>query len=254
MGLRRYAVFNDIHFPYESKAYYRAIKIIQTWDNLAGIILNGDIAEIVTVSIHPKNPELDKFLNKEIDYTNSKFDDIQSNFQDIPVAYLEGNHEARIFRFIRDQCPQLWGLIDTPKLFRFDERPGWKFFRHGPQQLVRIAKTDLYCRHEPLAMGQNPAKITAENSYVDIIFGHVHTYQEYTHKKFGPVPKTTRAYANGWLGDKCHSIFDYRGPRDRWVEGFGDVLVDDISWEYQYNFVDLSHHNPFYEAPKQTTR
>lgn len=246
MALVRYAVLNDIHMPYESKAYARALKIIEGWSDLKGIILNGDIAEIESVSTHAKHPEGNHFLSREIDYVNEKFDFIEKKFQGVPVALVEGNHCHRVFRYIRDIAPQLWGIVEAPSLFKFDER-GWKFFRYGPNQLVRIGQTELWVRHEPLGMGQYPCKVTAENSYVDILFGHTHIQQTYVHKKFGPNPKITRAYSGGWLGDATHPIFDYRGSKDKWVLGFSEIIVDEVTWEYGYRFVDLTRFNPFYE-------
>lgn len=247
MSLVRYGVLSDVHMPFESQAYYRALKIMQGWPDLKGIIFNGDIAEIESVSTHAKSPDGNKFLFKEIDYVNEKFNYIEKTFQGVSVAYLEGNHENRIYRYIRDMAPQIWGTVDAPNLFRFDER-GWKFFRYGPSQLVQLGKTDLWVRHEPLGMGQFPCKVTAENSYVDILFGHTHIQQMYVHKKFGPSPKTTKAYSGGWLGDASHSIFDYRGSKDKWVLGFSEIIVDEASWEYDYRFVDLTRHNFFYEG------
>jgi predicted phosphodiesterase len=244
----RYAVLNDVHFPYESPAYKRAIKIIASWNNLKAIILNGDICEISSIKSHPAHPEDERFLGKEIEYANSQFDLLQETFQEIPIAYVCGNHEHRVFRYIQNQAPHLWGLIDCPKLFKFDERPGWRFFQYGPRQLIQIGKTGLYARHEPLGMGLNPAKATADNSYVDVIFGHTHRYQVYSHKKFGPTPILTTAISNGWLGDASAKIFDYRPAKESWSLGFAEILVDSDTWEYHYNFVNLADHNPFYEG------
>lgn len=252
MGLIRYAVLNDIHFPYEGKSYYRAIKIIEKWNNLKGIILNGDIAEIESVSSHPKHPTANRHLIKEIDYLNNKLDDIQKKFQGITCFFIEGNHCGRIFRFIRDIAPEMWGLIDCPKLLKFDERPCWKFFKYGPTQLVNVNGTSLWVRHEPLSFGVNCAKETALLSDVDILFGHTHTYQIFSHKRFGPKPRVIKAYSGGWLGDINQNIFDYRGPKDKWVNGFSEILIDEKTKEYEYNFIDLTKHNPFYEQLKTT--
>lgn len=252
MSIIRYAVFNDVHFRYQSPAYYRAIKIVARWDNLRGIILNGDIIDFESVCTHPTLPTGQKLLMYEVEYANQQFDFLQKTFQDIPIGYCEGNHEFRVFRFIRDECPSLWGLIDCPKLLKFDERPGWKFFRYGPGQLVNVHGTGLWVRHEPLSMGMSPAKVTAENSSVDILFGHTHIYQVYAHKKFGPTPFVTRAYSNGWLGDINAPVFEYRGSKDRWVNGFAEILIDEKTLEYQYNFVDLSKFNPFYEVSEKS--
>jgi hypothetical protein len=133
----------------------------------------------------------------------------------------------------------MWGLIDCPSLLKFPDRPGWKFVPYGPTQLVKCGESNLYLRHEPLGSGQNPAKMTAEKSIVDIAFGHTHIYQVHTHRKFGPTPIVTKAYSLGWLGDKSRHVFDYRGSKDNWVEGITIVECDTESGDYTLEFVDL---------------
>lgn len=211
-------------FPYEAKFYYDALEMMRKWPDLRGIYLNGDIAEIESVSRHPKHPLAQKYLLKELEYVNTKFDLVQRMFKDIPVEFIEGNHCYRIFRHVRDITPELWGMLHTPTLFRFDERPNWKFTPYGPNQWVKCGKTrDLYVRHEPLQMGLNHAKGTAERSMVSVIYGHVHQISQFTHKKHGPKPLLVTAYANGWLGDIKADCFSYRGPRDNWASGFARI-------------------------------
>lgn len=240
MAVIRYAVLNDIHYPYEAQAYYAAIDQIRGWDNLRAIFLNGDICEIESVSAHAKGPQSMRLLQAEVEYANKKFDTLQRLFQGVPVYYLEGNHEFRVFRYIRDVAPELWGIISAPDLFKFSERLGWIFFPYGPTQLVKIGVTkDLYCRHEPLGGGATHAKGTAEKSVVSIIYGHTHQVQQYTSKKFGPVPYTVTAYSNGWLGDITKPCFDYRGSKDNWQLGFSMVECDERTGEYEVRFIKL---------------
>jgi len=238
LGVIRYAILNDVHFPYEGLAYHEAIKQISTWKNLAGIYLNGDILEIESLSRHPKGPQAVSSFKKEVAYANEKFDYLQKKIPDVPVTLVEGNHCYRLFRYIRDVAPAMFGLLEHPSLLDFDKR-GWKFKPYGPRQWVKCGEADLWLRHEPLGNGQNAAKQTAERSLVDVLFGHTHTHQFYTHKKHGPEPKIVRAYAGGWLGDIKQSVFDYRGPRDNWVSGFNEVTCDPETGRYDYKFIYL---------------
>lgn len=240
MGLIKYAVLNDIHFPYEGPAYYKAFDMMKQTPNLSGIYLNGDICEIESVSSHPKGPAAHRLLMAELEQINVKFDTIQNAFQYVPVRYLEGNHEFRIYRYLRDVSPELWGLISCPKIFKFDNRPHWTFHQYGPTQLEKIGRTkDLYCRHEPLVGGQFHAKGTAEKSVVSMIYGHTHVYQQFTHKKFGPTPYSVTALSNGWLGDINQECFNYRGARDNWQSGFSMIECDEKSGDYEVRFYPL---------------
>lgn len=237
----QYAILNDIHFPYESPLYYHALSLMSQWPNLKAIYLNGDIAEIESVSSHPKGPSAQKKLLSELEYLNEKLDELGKLFPDIAVRYLSGNHEYRIFRFIRDIAPEMWGMLECPTLLKFDQRPKWKFIDYGPTQLLKVGKTrDLYVRHEPLVGGVNHAKGTAEKALVSIIYGHTHVHQTFTHKKFGPRPISVTATSNGFLGDLTKDCFDYRGTKDNWQLGFMRVDCDEITGEYETRFQSLS--------------
>jgi hypothetical protein len=248
-----YAIFNDVHFPFENKqAYSVALKIIRQIKNLKGIYLNGDIGEFQGVSAWPVHPtEKNINLFAELSYLNKRFDELCEIFPDLPVTYICGNHEYRLFRFIRDTAPQLWGVMpDCPELLQFQKRPYWKFVDYTPTQLVKCGVANLYLRHEPLGRGQNHAKATAESSLVNLGYGHTHAYQVYAHKKFGPKPTTVRAYSLGWMGDVNRNVFDYRGSKDNWVTGFTIVEADEKSGDYTLEFLNLSKLPVLYRGEK----
>lgn len=242
-----YWILNDIHFPYEDRVRYPlALEIMyKTSKNKkrmpTHIYLNGDIGEFAPFSQWPKHPGETFTGAQEIDYINKKFDELQALFPGVPVTLIEGNHCYRFFRFIRDTAPSLWGLVHLPNLLKFPERGNWKFVPYGPDQLVRCGDANLYLRHEPLGRGVSHAKGTAENSAVDLAYGHTHTWQSASHKKFGPKPYIVKAYSLGWLGDKAKSVFDYRGPRDSWSEGCTRIECDTVSGQYNLDFIDLQN-------------
>lgn len=252
--IERYAILNDVHHPYEDKSRYKvALNIMQAM-NVAHIYLNGDIAEFQGVSAWPSHPSEKMNFCQEVDYLNKKFDELQDLFQDVPVTYLCGNHEYRFFRYIRDIAPSMWGLIDCPSLLKFPERPLWKFVDYGPTQLARCGKSNLYLRHEPLGGGGNPAKATAESSYIDIGFGHTHKYCTYSHRKFGPKSLISTAYSLGWLGDKSRHVFDYRGAKDAWVVGFTIIECDTKTGQYTLDFINLEKLPVFYRGKQYTAK
>lgn len=248
MSLQRYAVFNDLHMPFEDRTRYRVALNIMKSLKINHIYLNGDIAEFMAVSSHPKHPGDSIPFPAEVTYLNGKLDEIQDLFKSVPVTLIEGNHCYRFFRYIRDVAPAMWGLIDCPSLLKFPERPGWKFVPYGPTQLVRCGASNLYLRHEPLGFGQNPAKSTAESSYIDIATGHVHRYCTYSHKKFGPNPIINTAYCLGWLGDPSRHVFDYRGGKDSWVRGFTLVECESDTGQYTLDFINLEKLPVFYRG------
>lgn len=213
---------------------------MKSWPNLKHIYLNGDIAEIESVSSHPKTPRAQRNLLDELEYLNKKLDELAVMFPDIPVTYICGNHEHRIFRYVRDMAPEMWGMLECPSLLKFDQRKGWRFIDYGPSQWVRCGKTaDLWLRHEPIVGGMNHAKGTSEKSYVSVCYGHTHQYMQASAKKAGPDPYIVTATSCGWLGDITKSCFDYRGSKDNWVLGFTRIDCDEKTGEYEVRFIRL---------------
>ena len=248
MALERYAILNDVHHPYEDKQRYSIALNIMKSVTLNHIYLNGDIAEFQGVSSYPTHPSERIDFCTELAYLNKRFDELMELFPDVPVTYICGNHEYRFFRYIRDMAPAMWGTIDCPKILQFDRRPKWKFVDYGPDQLVRCGKSNLYLKHEPLGGGANPAKVTAESSYIDIASGHVHRYCTFSHKKFGPDPIINTAYCLGWLGDPKRHVFDYRGSKDSWVRGFSIVECEIKTGKYALDFINLEKIPVFYRG------
>lgn len=254
MGLVKYGILNDLHFPFECKSRYKvALKIFKA-AKIEHLYLNGDIGEFLGVSSHPRHPGTTIPFPQEIAYMNKKFDELQQIFGEMPVTLIEGNHSYRFFRYIRDVAPAMWGLIDCPSILKFPERPKWKFVPYGPDQWVKCGGANLWLRHEPLGGGKNHATTTAENAMVDVAYGHTHTYQAASHRKCGPRPHTTKAYSLGWLGDKTKSVFDYRGPKDRWVHGCTVVEADTKTGEYTLEFICLDKLPVMYRGVKFDAR
>lgn len=239
MSIERYGILNDVHMPFEDRQRYElALKIMKDV-SVNRIYLNGDIAEFMSISAHPKHPGDSVTFPVEIDYLNKKFDELIDLFPGIPVTLLEGNHCYRFFRYIRDVAPQMWGLIDCPAILKFPDRIGWRFVPYGPDQLVKCGESNLYLRHEPLGGGATHAKATAEASYIDIAYGHTHQFQIHTHKKYGPKPIFNKAYSLGWLGDVNRRVFDYRPAKASWVTGMTIIECETTTGDYSLEFIDL---------------
>jgi hypothetical protein len=205
------------------------------------VFINGDGAEFGAVSSHPKHPESESLFRFEVDYCNARLDELRSFLPSSRIVLIEGNHCFRFLRYIRDKCPELYGLrgLTVPELFFFDEREGFDFVPYGPGQLTQCGESSLFLRHEPVSGGKNHSKQTAEKFLVDLAYGHTHTTQSYTHKKMGPVPRLNTAYALPWLGDSSQPCFNYRGPKDDWAEGFSVECFDTTTGARRLDIIEF---------------
>lgn len=231
---------NDLHVPYQTKDMDLVFQILRDIPSLTHIYLNGDIGEFESVSSHLKSPSGISSLKKEAKYVNFFLDKLQSFFPRVKIVLIQGNHEFRLDRYLWRNAPALDGLegLTIKGLLKLRER-GIDHVKYGPRQLERCGKANLWLRHEPVSGGQNPAANTAKKFSCDIAFGHTHVYQQYATKYKGPTEYVVTATSLGFLGNIESEIFNYRGSKDMWVNGFGLVQCDEESGRYRLDFVEL---------------
>ncbi len=109
MRLRKAFILPDVHHPFAGKAYDLALKVAEDiggWDEL---VLLGDFCDFYSISSHAKDPSVDRLLRDEIEECNKALDVLEGIF-DCSRVYLEGNHEARLNKFLARQAGELFGV------------------------------------------------------------------------------------------------------------------------------------------------
>lgn len=87
-------ILSDVHVPYHSEiAVAAAVGFLKT-QNLAGLLLNGDIADFYAISRYMKDPSYRDFKG-ELEAVRSFLGWLRQEFPDIPMVFKEGNHEYR---------------------------------------------------------------------------------------------------------------------------------------------------------------
>ncbi len=218
-------IIPDTHIPYEDKRSYELMLKIarQGLPHIDSVVILGDYGEFATVGSHPKDPDLENFLKKETDAVNERLNQLDRLFPKAEKVYIEGNHENRFDRYIRDKAPQLYGLMSIKKLLRLDKRPGWKWIPYGPNQKVKVLNSKLYARHEPAGSGDYTAAQTVRKCGASVVYGHTHRVQEYQTVMLNG--DSHRAINSGWLGDANHKIFEYVKNHHQWGHAFSIVTV-----------------------------
>ena len=200
------------------------------------ICLLGDFADFYSIQSHAKNPEKAGVLFAyEKDVVNEKLDELDTLFPRASKVYIEGNHEYRLARYIRDNAPALYGVVNCETEFNLKKRPRWKWIPYGPYQRHKILGSKLIARHEPLGGGQNHSGLTATKAMASIIYGHVHQIQETQKVAFDGA--NYRAFCPGWLGDYRVETFHYVKNHAQWSLGFAVVTVlENRNW-----FANICH-------------
>jgi len=217
----------DHHLPYhDKKALKLMMKVAVDLNRREGLDefgLGGDVSDCYVIGNYARDPALPRMLKVEIAEVGNFLDDIDRLFPKSQKVYIEGNHENRFTRFIRDRAPELYGLIDYETLFNLKNRKRWKWVPYGPYQKYNVLGSKLIARHEPMSAGEHVAANTVKRAGTSVMFGHVHKIQEFQVVTLDG--SNLRGISSGWLGNKDHPAFNYVKNHHQWAQGFNVVRV-----------------------------
>ena len=105
-------ILSDVHVPYHSEiAVAAAIGYLKD-QNLAGLLLNGDIADFYAISRYMKDPTQRDFKG-ELEAVRDFIAYIRQEFPDIPIVYKLGNHEERWTHWLWQHAAE---ISDDPRM------------------------------------------------------------------------------------------------------------------------------------------
>lgn len=184
------------------------------------IVILGDYLDFYSVSSHAKDPDLNRItLQKEIEAGIERLKELNRLFPRAKKIYIEGNHEYRLARYLRDRAPDLFGIVDLPHILQLKEL-GFKWIPYGPEQKYKVLRSKLHARHEPIG---SSTRATASRAMCSVVHGHTHSIEENQVVSLGS--DNYRAISLGWLGNKYHPAFNYVKSHAQWAQGFGIVKV-----------------------------
>lgn len=109
-SIKNVAVWGDLHIPYhESDAVKAAIKLAKE-DKVDAIFLNGDVLDFFGLSFHEKNPKNRPRISEELESARQFLKGLRKHFSNIPIYWIDGNHEYRLERYLAVKAPE---LLDT---------------------------------------------------------------------------------------------------------------------------------------------
>ena len=109
-SIKNVAVWGDLHIPYhESDAVKAAIKLAKE-DKVDAIFLNGDVMDFFGLSFHEKNPKNRPRISEELELARQFLKGLRKHFTNIPIYWIDGNHEHRLERYLAVKAPE---LLDT---------------------------------------------------------------------------------------------------------------------------------------------
>lgn len=218
-------IIPDCHFSAEESCDYRAyslmLKVAQK-QKIDEVVILGDFCDFFGISSHSKSPASSNKLIDEVERVKKELQKLRKVFKKAKIVFIQGNHEYRLERYIQNNAPELFGLLNLPELLDFAAL-NIHFIPYGPSQLYQVLKSKLYARHEPISGGVNFAHGTVVKAGCSVIFGHVHQIQESQTVMIDG--NNHRGIACGWLGNKNHPIMSYVKNHHQWSQGFALVTV-----------------------------
>jgi predicted phosphodiesterase len=225
--MERVALLYDVHAPFHDKQAYQTT--LDYFKNLKPkvdkLVIGGDFVDFHKISFW-KN-EVRMSFEDEVAKCNDMLKDLRQQFYRMPIDYLEGNHEQRLFRYIRDKAPDLAfrNRIDdvlSLKHRRINYISNIARMCEG-LPVYKLGKLHVLHGHEKkVSFGAiNLARLYYTKCKANVIAGHHHK-SDYT-----LVKKIDGTHEGAWSVGTLGKLVEPFQPINDWNHGFAYVDVFD---------------------------
>ncbi len=211
--LERILIVPDAHHPYVDRLAWNTMLAAGREFKPHRIICLGDLGDLHCTSRHAKDPERRQSLRYEMDACNAALDELDA-LGAIHKHVTIGNHEENAERFIAEHCPQLFGLVRIPDLWRLAER-GWECIPY--RSYLKVGR--VYYTHDT---GSSGARAHV-NSYAKFQHSCVigHTHRAAVHYGGNVLGDHHVAIMSGWLGDASKASYAHDAQKQNdWMHAF----------------------------------
>ena len=207
------AVINDTQNPYQDAVAMRLVERFLQEIELDYLIYAGDIHDFYQISKFDKNPKSADDLQKDISVTRVMLERHANQFPNTKKKWLDGNHEARLQKYLWSASPALASLecLTIPELFHLDDY-GIDYLPY--EQGLMINDTFLVLHGDLVSVNSSYTAKRMFDKHGGCGMG-AHTHRG------GSYYKTNRFGTYGWWENfcLCHLNPDYiKNPN--WQQGF----------------------------------
>lgn len=213
-------ILSDVHVPYHSEIAVAAAVGFLKDQNLAGLLLNGDIADFYAISRYMKDPSYRDFKG-ELDAVRSFLGWLRQEFPTIPIVFKLGNHEERWQHWLWQHAAE---ISDDRRM----SLTAWLDLKEHDIELVEdqrpvmLGKLPVLHGHElpkGMAAPVNVARGAFLRTLSTCLVGHSHRTSN--HAESDMWHKETACWSTGCL---CDLRPDY-AVINRWNHGFAVATV-----------------------------
>jgi len=207
---------NDFHIPYHDQRLMVEFKKFVHTHQPRVIHILGDLLDCYAVSKFSKDPARLLSLQDEFDQGTEFLRELRELCPSTIISFVEGNHEARLQKFLCSQAPQLKSLrcLDVRQQLKLAENRIWWWAENSFYRWKHLFYTHgLYVRkHSGVA-----AKEHFEQFGGCVIHGHGHRFGTYYRTT---LRDTFACWENGCMADPKQQ--DYC-PIANWQQGWSVV-------------------------------
>lgn len=242
-------VFGDVHGIYVDLHCWDIVKQIIKDLKPNKVIINGDFIDFYGISKFDKDPNRQDNLQDEIDQAVNLLQQLRCIFKG-EIIYIEGNHEARMRKYLWAKAPELSSLrgLSIEELLCLDKFNIQYIESKGKSAYYNLGKIKI--GHFDVALQESAAsekKLVLK--YADtIIQGHTHRLGKF-YKSFGTEDKLVVGVGSGCC---CQLDPEYCSDPN-WMQGL--VVISKIVDKNRYHIQDvpiIKHqtlfNNKLYEA------
>ena len=192
-------IISDMHVPFhDPKAVGVMMKMLKYYKP-QNVVMNGDMLDCFTLSRFSKEPQEPEAFKRQLVELCGYITQIQRTSN---VIMIEGNHEARLSRYINDNAPDLAGLLSMESLLARYLKKKISYVRTTPGQSMTTwgDNNNLLIGHFAKAAKNccYTVKMLVEEYQTNIVQAHTHRLGQYAIRGYG---HTLRGFENGCLCD-----------------------------------------------------
>lgn len=165
----------------------------------AHVVLNGDVLDLPTVSLHrPIAFKKEPTPKEEIDEVQLRLGEIRNAARGATFWWNWGNHDLRMDNRLAEKLPE---LEDISGMSISEHFPGWKF-----QNAIRVNETQLEIKHR-FKSGMYATRLNPLHAGISYCTGHDHNAQIYRVKN---LRGTIWGVNTGMMADPWGPAFEYQ--------------------------------------------
>lgn len=101
---------SDLHIPYQDKDAVRIMLDFTKWFKPSNIFICGDLVDFYSISHFLRSPDRIDTIQSDLDESVAFLSDLRHVAPKANITLLEGNHEARLTKYIWSKAPELSGI------------------------------------------------------------------------------------------------------------------------------------------------